>query len=360
MKIRALTAVAAIALTTAGCATPLSYGPKAPSMPASSEIANRANDIVAQVNAAKGPQLYVAGGYGIVYEKCTNYFNNLIELQNQTGWTGDTIAATGTMTSAMVALRRNTSDAARSLARIAAGGAFAASIFSSYEDRILMTPYPTETKSLILAGLKAFETAAPPENTRSAIEAAMLVQRYAELCTYSGITRAAKQALANARPQSEGGPASVLTPDDRFDALTLSYLFELEGQVLTDRQVAALYYYLVDQPGTWSDGVKAAAVMKELPARVVAKLTNDGKAIDPSGLGAAIVTVKRIGDRNSALRTLAATVAKEVAAQKAAVEAEEAVAPQTVRLRPRDKASIIEPAASAGAPSTSSVPFIRY
>lgn len=352
------------ALGLSGCTTPLDYGPQAPEIPLGSKVQERASDIANEVGVTPGA--YVAAGYVLTYDKCTTYFNNLIELQNQTNFTSDVFAATGTMTSAMVSLRKNATDAAKSLARIAAGASFVSTLFSNYEDRLLMTPYPSETKSLILAGLNTFEKDAPPSGVTTSYEAAMLVQKYAELCTYSGITRAAKQAIANARPENaESDSKSILSQEDRINALSVSFALDLNGAALTDRQIAVLYYYLSVAPAdTYKDVATTELILKQLPAKVIELFAPGDVPVAPTMPKAVAAKgfLDTIAKGNPALRALAKTVGEEVAAAKKAQEETQAAADAksgTKSIAPA-KTTIRVPEGQPTEPSRRAMPFIRY
>lgn len=281
-------AIAILALATAGlagCSTPMDrFGPQAPMLPGPAAVAKIAEDTNRDAARAGSPPEYVQYGYNLNFENCSAYFDALIKLQNQTRYTGDIVNAGGTAVSAMVGLRKNAEDAANSLVRIAAGSSFLGTVLSSFDERALMTPYPTETKTLILDGLSQFEARAQPISATTYSQATMLVQRHAELCTYSGITRAAKQALTRARPQpDEEAAPSKLTVQDAETVTRISFALLMGTNRLNERQLALLHYYLNGKPTAFKDTEKAEALLAELPDGVAKLLRNaDGTLKDPA------------------------------------------------------------------------------
>jgi hypothetical protein len=287
------------------------FGPRPPSIPARSDIANNAKEARRQVLNAGNAEDYVAAGYSETWNACSNYFDTLIMIQNRTAYEGDIVSAAGTAASSMVALRKNAAAAAKSLARIAAGTSFVTTVLSSYQDRALMTPYPSETKSLILAALQAYEKAAPPNSATSSSQAAMLVERHAELCTYSGITRFAKQALSVAELETDvRAPDSVLTRADQIDASAMKMAMGLSAAPLSDAQLALLYSYIVLKMPPHGEK-KADDLFAQLPSYIDAlgrDPKDDKKRIDPDTVPRfknAGEYLKRIYARNEDFKALA-------------------------------------------------------
>jgi hypothetical protein len=323
----------------------LNFGPKAPKIPRRAEVAGNADDIRINVKNAGGAESYVSAGYSVTWNACSNYFDTLIKMQNQTGFAGDFVTAAGTATSSMVALRKNAADAAKSLARIAAGASFVTTVLSSYDDRALMTPYPSETKSLILAALQAYEKSAPPDSATTYSQAAMLVERHAELCTYSGITRFAKQALALAQIESDEQTAqSVLTRPDQIDLASTSMALQLGQQNLSDTQLALLYSYIVLKKPIHTDAA-ADALFEKLPTQIDAlgrNPTDTTKRLDPDQViqfVAAKTFLKNIADRNSAFKAMAANAAEQLVAKPATTPTTSAAA----SLGPNTESTTAEP-----------------
>lgn len=219
------------------------------------------------------PAEYTAAGYNYVYRQCNNYFDSLILLQNESGFSGDLIVASGSALGTILGLARASSVA---IGAIAATTGFATATVNSYNSRALMTPYPNETKSLIISALDSYRAKFPPNSISDAPEAILNVQHFAELCTYSGITRAAKQALATASgtvQQVGKGDVSVLVA-----AITAQLG---APDTLKPRQLAALYGYVLDD-NNFKTSAFTAAIEKDLPAEVIKKLKDtDGRYADP-------------------------------------------------------------------------------
>lgn len=57
--------------------------------------------------------------------------------------------------------------------------------------------------------LKAFENANPSVNATTLEEAIKLVQLYAQMCTYSGISGYAKEALLKTKPKEDDEPLKL-------------------------------------------------------------------------------------------------------------------------------------------------------
>jgi hypothetical protein len=207
------------------------------------------------------PPEYVADGYNKVYAACTNYFDGLIAIQNQTAFAGDVAGASASTSATVLSLVKAS---AVTVGSVAAGIGGVSSIIKSFDDRALVTPYPDETKSLILEALRQFATNAPPSTTNTPGEAIERVQHYAELCTYSGISRFAKMALSQARPQAENGPRSILTGADLDDARVIAT--SLDVTALSDKQYALLYWYLfgkISGQEVWKDTKASTAIMSQ-------------------------------------------------------------------------------------------------
>lgn len=313
----ALVASASVGLT--GCSTALDrFGPQAPMLPSPAAVGKLAEDTNREAARAGSPAEYVQYGYNLNFETCSAYFDALIKLQNQTRYTGDLVTAGGTAVSAMVGLRKNAEDAANSLVRIAAGSSFLGTVLSSFDERALMTPYPTETKTLILDGLSQFEARALPASAITYSQATMLVQRHAELCTYSGISRAAKQALTRARPQQDDEPApSKLTAQDNEKVTRISFALLMGSSRLDERQIALLHYYLNTKPTAFKDTDRAEALLAELPAGVAKLLRKgDGTLKDPAtvpNMMAIKADLAAIFTANKAMADLIEPISKEFA-----------------------------------------------
>jgi len=350
-----------LTLGLSGCTTSASlsygfFGPRAPVTPTIDEVQKQAMEIAAKVTAAGGAVDYVQAGYYTVDKACDAYFDNLTLIQNQTRFTGDSVTAAGTAASATEALRKNTAVAARQLARIAAGTALTSSVISAFDNRALMTPYASETKTLIVEALYAFRRDNPASAVQSRAEAALVVERYAEICTYSGITRYAKLALTRAPSDPSKTPSATPTTLSSLEdaaAISISYLLGATDKRLTDRQLAIVGYYVNVKPDAYKSAGAAVSLLKELPASVQAQLAPAGKPADPTtdakakdAAAKAGPILAQLSDSNAAFKGLIEQVGREydtaAAAEKKAVAAGQQV--ETV-LSPAPKTSTPQPAA---------------
>lgn len=138
-------------------------------------------------------------GYDNVYKACVGYFDVLIHAKNENKISSDIISSANKYQATILAAL---STATPAIAVSTSVIGFIGSIFESF-DKNLLIPYPDETKSLILAALAAHKQLYPPSKAKSDGEAREFVQMYAEMCTYSGISRFSRQALQNAKPKIE-------------------------------------------------------------------------------------------------------------------------------------------------------------
>jgi len=284
-----------------------SFGPEPPKMVESSDVTAQFTSHEDMAFKTMTPAQYVATGYNLVYSNCTNYFDALIKLQNQTGFVKDTTIAGGSAAGAILGLAKASSAV---IGGLAAGVGFAAATIDSFDKRALVTPYPDETKSLILAALDKFSSDAPADTTSSPGIAIARVQHYAELCTYSGISRFAKQALQAAKLGSDNQQGSILTDADKVSAAGIAGLLKTTQQLSQD-QLALLYWYFVDKAD--ADKTKSLAIMKNFPEAIQKLLIDKTGAptVDEKALSNSVsVLLKTIYQGNKAFQKLVADTEK--------------------------------------------------
>lgn len=262
-----------------------SFGPKPPEISPPSEIQTYYTEQEKDALKDLTPAQYVAAGYNKVYAACTTYFDALIKVQNETEFAKDTTVAAGSATGAILGLANAASAV---IAGLAAGVGFASATIENFNKHALVTPYPDETKSLILAALDKFSTDAPPETTTSPGLAIARVQHYAELCTYSGISRFAKQALQSAKLASDNQQTSILSDSDRVYAAAIAGKLGT-AQQFTQDQLALLYWFFVDKGD--GDKTTSLSIMKNFPDSIKALLI-DSKGTPTSGEPAIASAVK--------------------------------------------------------------------
>lgn len=261
------------------CAAPLgscSFGPRAPSIPDTAWLQQQYADVAALPGA---PPDYVGAGYASAYKACGDYFDALIQMQNVVGFSRDVTKSIGIAGTGFSALLKQATLAQRQVTRWSTGVTLVDAGLGAFEDRALMTPYPSETKTLILRAMTAYEQLNPPGAADSRARAYGFVTGYAEICTYSGVTRYAKQALANAEPKAGVAPSSTGSDQRLFKAIATT--LGDASTPLSVRQVAALYYHLVSNP-TWDAQAPAAvkqrqALIAELPEALRGALLTQGE-----------------------------------------------------------------------------------
>ncbi|QJU59677.1 hypothetical protein HL653_19670 [Sphingomonas sp. AP4-R1] len=219
------------------------------------------------------PADYTDAGYSYVFRQCNTYFDTLIRLQHKTGFGSDMVGAGGATAGAVLGLAKASSMA---IGIVAAGFGFLGTAVTSFDRRALITPYPDETKTLIIGALNRYRAAFPPSSIRTPGEAHANVQRYAELCTYSGITRAAKEALSNAK--------GTVTDPARPEATTLGAAISgLLGAVpaLDDAQLVALYWIVTKGTAPCAAGGPCGQALALLPTAIQEMFYDDAKQFDP-------------------------------------------------------------------------------
>lgn len=262
-------------LPLSGCLSSGVFGPKPPLIPGPGEL----HSAYTNMNTMTGPPAeYVGAGYAEVYKSCGDYFDNLILAQNVAGFTGDVARGVGTTGVTIAALRQNAALAQREIIKWSAGTALVGTIIDSYNDRALMTPYPSETKTLILRALTTYEERNPPRAADTRPEALSFVAAYAEMCTYSGVTRFAKQALANAEPKPAPGNTPTSSAADQGYLKAVATTLGDPAAQLNLRQAALLHYHLVGSP-TWDESkpeevAHRKALISELPETVKGNFLN--------------------------------------------------------------------------------------
>ncbi len=226
---------------------------------------------------------YVYNGYNNIYRLCNVYFDNLILAQNKDAFSNDLAVSSGSTVGTILGLAKSS---AAAIGIIAAGTGFASSVIQSYSNRALMTPYPSETKTLVITALDAYQQQTPSTSAQNKLQAISMVQHYAELCTYSGISRLAKQAISSATIKASSAPSADVT------VLVQGIGARLGAQEATETDLETLYYYLVTKSSLWkSDPNAANSIIDKLPAGFQAHLRKDTTPIDP-GTDAVIQGVK--------------------------------------------------------------------
>jgi hypothetical protein len=273
--------VGSIACNLGGCVSQGLGFAKPPTTPTASEIQTEAADIKSQAArsnpALSGPE-YAVVGYQIARQTCGKYFDNLIAASNDVQMSKADLAAAGTAAAAIEALAKATT---KTIGVTAAGVGLASVILDNYQDYALLTPYPVQTRTLILSAMDAYRRSLPPESATSLIDAADRVSGFAELCTYSNIASLAQQALAAAKPKDVNTSAPLFSDSD---ALTLQSINDALGLPKTpplDDKVYAELAIIASSTGTPNDQKLDALIEKLLP-REVSSAAYDTAAQVPS------------------------------------------------------------------------------
>lgn len=227
------------------------------------------------------PSDYTAAGYNYVYRQCSNYFDSLILYQNKVGYASDLTVAGGTSLGAILGIAKSS---AAAISGVAAGVGFASAALTAFQNRALITPYPNETKTLILSALDTYRAKNAPDAMTTPAEAITNVQHFAELCTYSGITRAAKQALSQYKagvdtPNPQPG-APAASQDPISSALSLN-------TPLDDAQQVALYWFVFRGGNPCAPQASCDAVKKAVPD-LASTIYKAGAYVDPQDIKAKV------------------------------------------------------------------------
>jgi len=237
--------------------------------------------IIAPMNAPE----YVQAGYNKVYSLCTTYFDDLISEKNSVGFAGDISSAGGAAAAAIMGIASVSSGA---IGGMGAGVGFLTATINSFDKHELVTPYPDETKSLILKALNEFASSNSPSTTTDAGQAVDRVQQYAEMCTYSGISRFAKEALTKADVTTIGNNVNILTPQDTVYVGQIQTA--LNGTLLNFDQLAWLRVY-VGAPDTITEPNKDdIKILTDEFSTSVKLFTTDNK--DPASDGSNLLDYK--------------------------------------------------------------------
>jgi len=294
-----LTMLSCLAETSCASADRLPFGPVAPSMneavnlkPERVEPRQSSADLKEAVwreldigngkpaDATITPANYTAAGYSYVYRQCSNYFDTLILYQNKVNFANDEVVTGGSSLGAVLGLVKASSAA---VGAVAAGVGFVSSSLTAFNNRALITPYPNETKTMILNALDVYRSKYAPNQMTSASEAILNVQHFAELCTYSGITRAAKQALSNYK----GDVISSSNASTPTIGAVISANLGITAP-LDDAQLVALYWFIFKGGSPCADAKLCAAAVSSLAPIKKSLIDSQSGYIDPADLKAKV------------------------------------------------------------------------
>lgn len=234
-----------LAVALSGCITTPS-----PSVPAASDIAAsvRALYSAAGVNvptqAGSDPRIidvsvFAQVGYNLVDAQCSQYFDAITEAHSGLKMTASDITAAGAAAAVISTLARAS---ARQIGITAAVFGFGGVAVNNIEQYAFATPYPTQTRTLVLKALTAYRQASPPASAKTLPEAMDDVAGYANLCTFAGIASLSEQAIAAGTPVNVSSTQSLFTSDERTSYLApIDVLLSLpSGVEPTDTDYAIL------------------------------------------------------------------------------------------------------------------------
>lgn len=253
----------------AGCTT-WNLGPSSPpAEPTPSDINSRIEAICkAESCPTRTPADYAIAGYDLAKGACNSYFDNLIAASNDVQETKSDLAAAGTAAATIEALANTATNV---IGYTAAGVGLAGVLFDNYQNYSLITPYPVQTRELVLAALDTYRSSLKPENATSFIDASDRIAGYAELCTYSSIASLAQQALAKAKTIDTGS-----TVFGAIDIPTLQAINSALGfsSTLLDDTVYEELAIIASSDGSPAARTLNAVIAKLLPPDVLAVAYN--------------------------------------------------------------------------------------
>jgi hypothetical protein len=187
------------------------------------------------------PAEYARAGYTIVDENCNDFFDTLSRATNTLQMSKSDWTALGAAAAAILALAHST---AKPVGITAAAFGFGSIAFDNYQKYALLTPYPDQTKKLVIQALKAYEKDSPPGDATDMIGADARVSGYAQICTYSSIASLAQEAINKATasvPNGQGGTPSIFTSSEQQAAVThIKNLLGLADQTPSDTDLALI------------------------------------------------------------------------------------------------------------------------
>lgn len=177
-------------------------------------------------------------GYSTVSDSCDLYFAALIKANNRLQLTKADLTSFGTAAAVISTL---TGATPKVIGGTAALFGLASSITSNFEQYAFATPYPVQTNMLITKALTVYAEAAPPSSMLTIQQAVASVAGYARLCSFTGISVLAQQAIAAAVPVNTAGTSSIFSTSDRTQYLNnVDALVALAGKTLAETDYAKL------------------------------------------------------------------------------------------------------------------------
>lgn len=159
------------------------------------------------------PPEFATSGYRIVDINCNAYFDALVRASNRVKMTKADITAVGTAAGVIATLAKS---APKEIGIFVAGFGLAETIVDNVEQYAFVTPYPVQTRGLVLKAMNEYRASSSPASVTSLSEAADQIAGYASLCSYSGIAVLSAEAIAKAEPEDVSRKRQLLGAQDRL------------------------------------------------------------------------------------------------------------------------------------------------
>jgi len=184
-------------------------------------------------------QAYAEVGYILTEEACSDFFDALVASSNNIQMTKADALAASTAAATILALSKKTT---RTIGNTAALFGLSTALLDNWQKYYLMTPYPVQTRNLVLGALTTYRQAYPPQDAVDILDADERVSAYARLCSYSGIANLAEQALAKSVTIPADAPAETIFSDaDRSGVLsTIQMTLKLPSSAFKDEDYVIL------------------------------------------------------------------------------------------------------------------------
>jgi hypothetical protein len=242
--------LAAISVMTSGC---LGAGSRttAVTFPAASDIGQTVRDLyqaagkdspvkaaTATQPATLDPAEFTQAGYRIVFTECSQYFDSIVKTDNGLKMTKADVVAAGSAAAVIAALSKAS---AKTIGIVAAAFGFGVAVIDNFDQYSFATPYPTQTRGLILKALAAYRQSNSPETAKTISDASDLIAGYANLCTYSGIAELAAESISKATPTDVSKNGPLFTDAQKTALQPINTILALPaGTQLTDNDYVVL------------------------------------------------------------------------------------------------------------------------
>jgi hypothetical protein len=239
-----LTSGVVLVINMYGCASGIS--PQPPDIPTRKQVRDSVADL-GLTRTLSGADTAKAG-YLMVEQQCNKFFGNVYRWSNDTNFNRKEITLGGAAAAGVLVAF---GVSAHAIALTAIGFALTADSMDVFQNFPLFTTNPHAVAKLVDDTMKAYETAAPPDNQKLMVDhqtAITYVSGYAQLCTDRKIQDFVAQALANATPADvNNSSTSIFSAAERILLGYINQDLGLPPSSLNDEQYAQLYWYLKEK-----------------------------------------------------------------------------------------------------------------